>query len=262
LVRHHPHQDDFVAMSRHTDGRMPADGGSWTGGAVELAVLDTVPLFRLGIVAALGGGSQFSAPSELMDWLARDRACVVIVALDDADDERWGTLADLSGSALFRPVAVLADFSETAAGRALRAGAVHVLPRNVEPEPLRQAVDEAARGVVSIPVAVLRAATALHRAGRAGPSPTDEELAWLGALSKGRTVTEVAEDAHISERVLYRRLTQLYRKLGVDNRTQALILGRDEGVAVNWLVRVPRPRASANVVVGRATGVRRCWWRR
>jgi hypothetical protein len=41
----------------------------------------------------------------------------------------------------------------------------------------------------------------------------------------------LAESTGLSERVMYRRLGLLYRRLGVSGRTQALILGRDEG----WL---------------------------
>jgi DNA-binding NarL/FixJ family response regulator len=87
------------------------------------------------------------------------------------------------------------------------------------------------RGVVSLSVDLLRAATALPRTGGNLAAVTDDEMAWLRALGQGTTVASLAESVGLSERVMYRRLGRLYRRLGVPGRTQALMRGRDEG----WL---------------------------
>lgn len=197
-----------------------------------MAVLDPVPLLRLGVIAALGGGTSLESAELLAAWLTGGRPCLLLIGLLDADDDSWAVLAGLRRSPQVRTVAMLATCTEVLAARAMRTGAVHVLPRNADPDELRRVVHEARRGVVSVPLATLRTAMALRRAGpTAAASPSEEELDWLRALGRGDTVSAIAQARHLSERVLYRRLNLLYGKLGVAGRTQALILGRDEG----WL---------------------------
>ena len=196
---------------------------------MELAILDPLPLLRLGAIAALGGGTELCSADELTTWVATGRPCVLLMSLNQENDEGWAILASLRGHPAVRPVALLSPFTVALAARALRAGAVHVMARESDAAVLRRIVDEVEQGVLRLSVDLLRAATALPRTGHGGVPPSDEELAWLRALAEGSTIALVAQDVGISERVLYRRLGQLYRRLGVPGRTQALILGRDEG---------------------------------
>lgn len=199
---------------------------------MDLAVLDPLPLFRLGVLAALGGGRELATAEELTAWLSPRRSTVVLMTLAGDDDEQaWSLLPALQQYPELRAVAVLASYTVVSAARALRAGAVHVVARDAAPATLRAVVNEVGEGVVRLSVDVLRAATTQRRPGRLTATPTDEELAWLRALADGRTMSFLATETGHSERVLYRRLKRLYRQLGVTGRTQALILGRDEG----WL---------------------------
>lgn len=194
--------------------------------------MDPLPLFRLGTLAALGGGRELSSVDELSAWLPYSRSAVLLVTVLGEDDEQaWSVIATLHQHPGLRPVALLAPFTVTSAARALRAGAVHVAPRDASAAALRQVVEEVEGGVVRLSLDVLHATTAQLPHARSGAAPTDEEIGWLRELGQGRTVASVAQASGLSERVLYRRLKALYRRLGVRNRTQALILGRDEG----WL---------------------------
>lgn len=197
---------------------------------MDLAVLDPLPLFRLGVLAALGGGRELTSLDELTHWVSPGTDTVVLLTVDE-DSEAWSVLAMLRQHPELRTVAVLAPFTVTTAARALRAGAAHVVPRDAEPAVLRRVLDEVVEGVVSLPLTVLRAATAAPRHTRQHGQPSDEELSWLRALAAGETVAALAARVGYSERMLYRRLTELYHRLAVTNRTQALILARDEG----WL---------------------------
>ena len=51
---------------------------------------------------------------------------------------------------------------------------------------------------------------------------TAEERSWLEAFAEGRSSGWVARQAHISERQLYRRLHNVYERLGVNNRSAAI----------------------------------------
>jgi hypothetical protein len=54
--------------------------------------------------------------------------------------------------------------------------------------------------------------------------PDMEELGWLKRLAHGARTIDIALEAGLSERQLYRRLRTLYRKLGCGTRAQALAI--------------------------------------
>jgi DNA-binding NarL/FixJ family response regulator len=55
------------------------------------------------------------------------------------------------------------------------------------------------------------------------PFVDEEEADWLDALARGATVVGLADDYGYSERVMFRRLRDLYERLGASNRSEALI---------------------------------------
>jgi DNA-binding NarL/FixJ family response regulator len=58
--------------------------------------------------------------------------------------------------------------------------------------------------------------------GRDHRALTDRELSVLQSLSDGNTTREVAESMHVSEETVKTYLKQIYRKLGVHDRTEAV----------------------------------------
>jgi DNA-binding NarL/FixJ family response regulator len=60
---------------------------------------------------------------------------------------------------------------------------------------------------------------------------TAQEIDWLRRLTDGTSVSRLADHVGYSERMMFRLLAQTYAKLGVDNRTKAIIQARDRG----WL---------------------------
>jgi DNA-binding CsgD family transcriptional regulator len=50
-----------------------------------------------------------------------------------------------------------------------------------------------------------------------------EEQSWLRSMAGGMTVADLAESVGYSERAMFRLLRDLYRRIGVKNRTEALI---------------------------------------
>jgi DNA-binding NarL/FixJ family response regulator len=57
-----------------------------------------------------------------------------------------------------------------------------------------------------------------------------EQIEWLRALARGMTVNQLAESISYSEREVYRLLRALYDRLGVGNRTAALIWAAQRGI--------------------------------
>lgn len=82
---------------------------------------------------------------------------------------------------------------------------------------------------------VLGQAVARQLARRAGcpASPgeiTEAEARWLGGLARGTSVVDLATAEAYSERVMYRRLAGLYRKLGVRTRGEAIAAASRSGL--------------------------------
>jgi DNA-binding NarL/FixJ family response regulator len=57
-----------------------------------------------------------------------------------------------------------------------------------------------------------------------------EQVEWLRALARGTTVNQLAKHICYSEREVYRMLRALYDRLGVGNRTEALIWAAQRGL--------------------------------
>jgi DNA-binding CsgD family transcriptional regulator len=60
---------------------------------------------------------------------------------------------------------------------------------------------------------------------------SDREIEWLRTLAAGSTVARLAEGVGYSERAMFRLLRDLYQRLGVKSRTEALMLAQQQG----WL---------------------------
>jgi DNA-binding NarL/FixJ family response regulator len=196
---------------------------------VEIAVADPLPLFRAGVMTALGQGTSLDPGPDVQEWLQAHPAGILLLTLDS--DDAWDVLRHHRSHPDARIVAVLPAYTVATAAAAIRSGAVHVMPRQSDADGVRQVVRQVNSGLVELPIAAVRASVQYTASATRTDIPSDEELDWLRALARGRTVASLAQSAALSERVVYRRLGDLYRRLGVPNRSQAIIVARDEG----WL---------------------------
>lgn len=200
--------------------------------SVRIAVSDPLPLFRRGIIATLGeAGFELEDPDDLLTWIREEQRRVVILTLRSPHD--WALLARLREH---RPdvlvVAVLEDASVPGYVQAVLAGATAVLPRDAPVETVRRVFGAAVQGQSLLPAEVVRAlATPTQPLGDHGDEAAVQEIGWLRELANGATVARVAGRAGYSERAMYRLLRDLYARLGVRNRTEALMLARERG----WL---------------------------
>jgi DNA-binding NarL/FixJ family response regulator len=201
---------------------------------LRVAVTDPFPLFRHGVRAALAeAGLNVERPEDLLAWARIDEPRLLLFTIRTAQD--WHLLAELcqvcAGTII---IAVLDDASLPAYVRALNAGAAAVLPRDATLHAMREVVDAAVRGGSLVPTTVLQAlaaGTGSDQAVGEPGHPSSAERDWLRRLAHGESVAKVAAQVGYSERMMFRLLRDLYTKIGVNNRTAALIKARDEG----WL---------------------------
>lgn len=184
-----------------------------TSDRLSVRVVEEAAAYRRGLEEAfVAAGHRVAAEEEVPDL-----ALVAMrVAADCARMDSWA--ARTSVVALVEP-----GDAETVA-HAFHHGAAAVAEWQAETARIVEVAEAAARGD-----ALLRSATARDLPGTGvdphaeRPHVDDEEIEWLEELARGATVVGLADDFGYSERVMFRRLHDLYARLGAANRSEALI---------------------------------------
>lgn len=195
---------------------------------VPAVVLDPEPLVAEGLRSMLGeAGVLCDFPKRLPEWLSGSPPRLVVISLHDhvqldrlRECVAWGPQATTIG--IVRGGAIQY-------ARAFGVGAHAVVDVSSPPEDLLWAIAAALEGRAILPGRVMLDLVAMLPDGAVAvdhvvESITGEELRWLRTLAQGSTVLQLAVEVGYSEREMYRRLRRLYDKLGVNDRTGALML--------------------------------------
>jgi DNA-binding NarL/FixJ family response regulator len=121
-------------------------------------------------------------------------------------------------------VVILTSFSDQQGIlEALDAGAIGYLMKDAEPDELFRGVRSAAAG--ESPLAPAAASALIQARRRPGESPdlTDRETEVLGLLAEGLPNKLIARRLEISEKTVKTHLTSIYRRIGVNSRTEAVL---------------------------------------
>ncbi|MDQ2888350.1 MAG: LuxR C-terminal-related transcriptional regulator [Chloroflexota bacterium] len=112
----------------------------------------------------------------------------------------------------------------------LRAGADGYVLKDIAPDELAQAVRAVARGEVLIQPQL--AGRLLSRVGKRAPNDalTTRELEVLRLLARGMRNKEIASRLFVSERTVNFHLANIYQKLNVSGRTEALSRALEQGL--------------------------------
>lgn len=114
------------------------------------------------------------------------------------------------------------DLIETA----LRRGAAAYVVKTVNPEDLPATLRQALEGNVHTAVGVQDAEKSSAKA----LGLTEREVTILGALARGLSNDEIAKEFWVAPQTVKFHLTNIYRKLGVKNRTEATRLAYQHGL--------------------------------
>jgi DNA-binding NarL/FixJ family response regulator len=115
----------------------------------------------------------------------------------------------------------------------LARGASAYIVKSVNPVDLPAALRQAVAGTVFTAIG-LPDASAPGAAKEAGL--TDRELAILSALARGLSNGQIGKELWIAEQTVKFHLTNIYRKLGVANRTEAARFAYQEGLVTSPLL--------------------------
>ena len=164
--------------------------------------------------------------------LCKERAPDVVLmdlempVLDGIDATRRVTEADPRVA-----VVVLTSFSdrERILG-ALDAGAIGYLLKDAEPDELERAVRAAARGEAPLDPRAGRAVLQARNATSPLEALSDREREVLELLARGLPNKLIARELSISEKTVKTHLTNVFRTLGVTDRTQAALWAERHGL--------------------------------
>ena len=116
---------------------------------------------------------------------------------------------------------------------AIRMGAVGYVPKHSARDVFREAFDTISRGEPYFPAESLELAqTAAHKADGIVAKLsrlTRQQGRILDLMCEGKLNKQIAYDLSIAETTVKAHVTAIMRKLGVQNRTQAVLLAREAG---------------------------------
>ncbi|MEH0059949.1 response regulator transcription factor [Auritidibacter ignavus] len=205
---------------------------------IKLMLIDDHPVVRAGLRAILESFEDVTVLAEGSDGtaaLADQRPGGVDVVVMDLQMPGMGGLeatralaeeAQQTGSA--PPVLILTTYdSQADILAAVSAGAVGYLLKDAAEDRLHEAVQAAARGDHAFSSRVSQ--VLISRAQQ--PADTQlsaRELQILQALTTGESNRDIARSLFISQATVKTHLVHIYQKLGVDNRTQAIAVAREQ----------------------------------
>ena len=218
-------------------GGHPGDGaGAGPLTAIRVLVVDDHPVVRGGVVGWLAAQPDIDVVGEAGDGLealAMVAALTPDVVLMDLRMPRMDGATATGRLAADHPavrVLVLTTYDTDAdIVRAVEAGATGYLLKDTPLPQLADAVRAAARGETVLAPPVAARLVSRMRA-PAADAPTARELEVLAGVARGLTNAEIGRQLFIGEATVKTHLLRVFAKLGVDDRTRAVLVAVERGL--------------------------------
>lgn len=184
-----------------------------TPAPLPLVILHPSTSFRAGLAAAFTDRSIVVLDGEGQEQ-DTDRGRILVLA-----DGSYRSILETQ-DALSTVIVLVDDLNPAAYQDALARGADGVAHVDASPETIAQVAYAAVGGEVVLPTEIARL-----MAGRPRTTEIDlstEDIQLLQRLSEGLTVNQLAGEVYSSERSLRRRLQNIYVRLGVGGRVEAM----------------------------------------
>ena len=213
-----------------------------TGAATRIVVVDDHPVFRMGMVALLGSLDGFDvvgeaeSADEAVEVCGRVEPDVVLMDLqlgEQSGIEATRRIVERHPDTGVLVVTMMDDDDSVFA--AMRAGARGYLLKGAAPPDIQRAVEAVRRGEVLLgPEVASRALGYLTGARRDGPTPfpdlTDREREVLDLVAAGLDNATIARRLVVSPKTVRNHLSNVFTKLQVADRAQAIVRAREAGL--------------------------------
>lgn len=196
----------------------------------RIVVADDHPLFRAALVSALSRaapGAEIEETASLSgarEALSRGAVDLLLLDLKLSDSEGFAGLAEIRGDHPTVPVTVVSATEDVATiRRALAFGAAGFIPKSATLTDMAEAISAVLAGDGWSPPIADEPEVEDDPIEARIASLTPSQLKILIGLQQGRLNKQIAYDLGVTEATIKAHLTSVFRKLGVHNRTQAVI---------------------------------------
>lgn len=200
---------------------------------IRVIVVDDHPVVRegltqylaldpdLAVTAAVGSGA------ELLRVVDAANPQVIVLDMHLPDMDGPGLVAVLRRRRAGTAVLALSSFADDElVAAAVHAGVRGYLLKDVEPQQLRQAIKTVAGGQTMFhPDVQAVLERTLRDPAQPGESLSGRELEVLDLVAQGLSNREIAQALYISEKTVKTHVSHILAKLGVQDRTQAVVEG-------------------------------------
>ena len=204
--------------------------------AIRILLADDHPVVRDGLRGMLAGEDGFqvvgeaASGAEAVAVCDRERPDVVLMDLQMPEMDGATATAEITARFPGTRVLVLTTYDTDAdILRAVEAGATGYLLKDTPRERLFPAIQAAARGeTVLAPAVATRLVSRMRRP--AEEALTAREVEVLELVARGSSNADVAAALFISEATVKTHLLHAFAKLGVDDRTAAVVAAIERGI--------------------------------
>src|SRR5665647_246018 len=201
---------------------------------IRLLVVDDHPVFRRGLLAVLSDAEDIQVVgavgtgSEAIEAAAELAPDIILLDLNLPDTNGIDVTKRLVGSGVSGQVLVLTMYAEDAAlVSAMDAGARGYLLKGASQGEIVSGIRSVASGGMVFGAQV-SAADRRHL-----PALTAREEEVLALMADGRTNTDIAQRLVLSDKTVRNHITNLFAKLGVTDRREAVSLARKAGLGAH-----------------------------
>ncbi|RKT78387.1 LuxR family two component transcriptional regulator [Terracoccus luteus] len=204
---------------------------------MRVVLVDDHRLVRAGLRAVIDAEADLEVVGEAADGseveavVARTAPDVVLMDLSMPVVDGIEATRSLRSTGHRAAVVVLTSFAESnRVAAALEAGAVGYLLKDSEPRDVVVAVRAAAAGHAPIDPRVARVLLPSTGGGDGGPALSPRERQVLALVATGMANKQIGRALGITERTVKVHLGNVFRHIGVGDRTSAALWARDHGI--------------------------------
>lgn len=206
---------------------------------VRVLLADDHPVFRLGLRNLLGGHGDLVVVGEAssgveaveLAWSLQPDLVVMDIAMPGMNGV--DATREIVGSLPGTRILIVTMFDDDSVFDAVKAGALGYLLKGSDPEETVRAIRSVANGeAIFSPRTAERLTAYFARSGVSEPFPqlTEREREVLDCVARGLTNAAIAEVLFLSPKTVRNHVSNVFTKLQVANRAEAIIKARNAGI--------------------------------